>query len=233
MNEDLLLDNLPPSWVPWVRLVAEISFFLSLVAIPMKALLGPPKPGADSRWKQLVFWAMRVVDVLALNTTTIREKSRQARTRVAPPRSGVPPVTLLLVLGLAFASPGCASALHTHAVAADTSASLIEQTRLLIERELRAAEEAALARSPTREQAAQAVADLRRAHAPIESAYEALRLAHEAYVAAIVHAEAQGHDEPSLPAIGALRAAWAALIELARASGVALPAGAPALPGGG
>ncbi len=76
---DDLLTFLPPQWATWLRVIAELSFGLSLIAAAIKPMLGEPDPTSDSRWKQIVFYVMRGIDWAAVNTKTIREKDAQRK----------------------------------------------------------------------------------------------------------------------------------------------------------
>lgn len=70
---DDALAFLPPEWAAWLRLVAELSFALSLVAAAVKPLLGDPSPD-DPRWKRVAFALVHCVDWAAANSEPIRAK---------------------------------------------------------------------------------------------------------------------------------------------------------------
>lgn len=74
-----LSDILPPQWALWLSVIAQASFALSLIAAACKPLLGPPDPARDPTWKQWIFSLLRVVDFVAVNTTTIRAKDAQRK----------------------------------------------------------------------------------------------------------------------------------------------------------
>lgn len=146
-----------------------------------------------------------------------------------PGRSVPPggPMGLLLVL---VALVSCAATpLQTHATIADGTAQLIDEAGKLIKERALAGEESVLAISKSRAEAEARVADQRRAYAPLEAAYEALRLAHAAYVDAIKRADEAGLDRPDPDVARALTEAWHELVGRAQMLGLLLPTPPPEL----
>lgn len=235
-----LMPVLPPWALTAMRWIAEVSFLLSLAAKAAKRLgLGEPNPATDSKLKQRFYWALHFVDVLAVNTTPIREKDKHRdeleRTRAASmppgPRASIPPgigMTFMLAFALALAS--CATTpLQRHAEFADGSAQLIDAAGRALEQRIRQVEEDALDASATRDEAVVSIQRLRTTYAPLEAAYEAVRLAHAAYVDAILRASAAGHERPEPDVLATLSAAWVELLQRARMLGLNLPQPPPAL----
>lgn len=90
------MENIDLSWLPpqYLVIAMGICSFLYLLGIPaaiIKHYMGDPKP-EDSRGRALVFEILRVIDVLASNSTTIRTKlllaQKDAEIRAA---HGLPP----------------------------------------------------------------------------------------------------------------------------------------------
>jgi len=84
-----LIGLIPPEYAPIAALVAEIVLAFSVLAGGIKAFLGNPKP-SDPRWKKAFFAVTKWLDVLAVNTATVRQKQATAAKRPEippPPRS--------------------------------------------------------------------------------------------------------------------------------------------------
>ncbi len=80
MNEDLIgvLSLLPPWLTPWVLLVLQVMPIVALVLAVVKQKMGTPNPARDSWGRTFAFWALWALDWLALNSTPISEKLKQA-----------------------------------------------------------------------------------------------------------------------------------------------------------
>ena len=80
MNEDLIgvLSLLPPWLTPWVLLVLQVMPIVALALAAVKAKMGTPDPVRDSWVRTFAFYALMVLDWLALNSTPITEKLKQA-----------------------------------------------------------------------------------------------------------------------------------------------------------
>jgi hypothetical protein len=120
------------------------------------------------------------------------------------------------------------SNLRQHATAADVSATLLVDLSTQISAAWRDAELAALGASRTQEDAQERVAEVRARYAPLGIAYEAVRLAHAAYVGAILRAHSQG-GTLGASAAAELADKWRALLTLASSRGVELAAPPEAL----
>jgi hypothetical protein len=238
-----IISLLPPDVAKWVRFVAEWVFTLSLIALAVKRGMGEPNPATDGPIRQRVFWLLKAIDWLAINSTPVRtmDKHRDAlkgASQRPPPRTSIPPgagMMLLLVLPL-LALSCAATPLETHATIAVSSADVITEAGKLLQARLEAVERDAVATSGTREEARERVGRLRATYAPLEAAYEAVRLAHAAYLDAILRAHAEGRDRPEPDALLALSAAWVELVKRAEMLGLVLPEpgeGLAGLPGGG
>lgn len=85
-----VLDQLPPSWRPWLLVMLQVMPLIALLLPLVKRWLGTPDPMRDPAWKTAVFYVLIALDWLALNSTPVREKIRQARASM-PPRTSIPP----------------------------------------------------------------------------------------------------------------------------------------------
>lgn len=135
-------------------------------------------------------------------------------------------------LWLALLLMSCAATpLETHATIAASSADVIEQARVLIEQRIKRAEFDASTANAYQEDARAAVELVRQQYAPLEAAYEAVRLAHVAYVDGILRAHVAGRERPGPDVIAVLSAAWVDLVKRAEMLGLVLPQPPPALRG--
>lgn len=227
---DDLLSFLPHDIAEIVKAFCALVTACSLLAAAIKRAMGEPKP-TDSDFRRAAFRVLHWVDVLASNTEPVRLKMQRMDDdtwRKLAPKTIPPSIPPLHVIAFAFAfalpSSACAgSPLKAHATAADAAADVIDQAGAIIERRARIAEESAVAVSVTREEAAQRVAETRARFAPIEAAYEALRVAHEHYVTEIRIAAKDGRDDVSPDALRAIGVAWAHLAQLAELLSIQLP----------
>lgn len=69
------LSFLPAPYRDLVVALCELIAACSVLALALKPLFGTPKDG-DPSWKRFVFGLLRVIDVLAANTSTIRTKQQ-------------------------------------------------------------------------------------------------------------------------------------------------------------
>jgi len=158
-------------------------------------------------------------------TATLRSAEFQRKAGIA---AGI--AWLVSMAGLTLAaclSGGCgASALAVHAGVADATGEAITAAGAeLLEHRERALHEAIDA-APTREVAEQGVEVVRERYEPAVLAYDALRLAHDAYVDVLVLAAAGDVDDPARWARIAARVvvAWQAWAETGRALALDVPA---------
>jgi hypothetical protein len=158
-------------------------------------------------------------------TATLRSAEFQRKAGIA---AGI--AWLVSMAGLTLAaclSGGCgASALAVHAGVADATGEAITAAGAeLLEHRERALHEAIDA-APTREVAEQGVEVVRERYEPAVLAYDALRLAHDAYVDVLVLAAAGDVDDPARWARIAARVvvAWQAWAETGRALAIDVPA---------
>lgn len=170
---------------------------------PRRVTMQPP---AARSWIDVLFWS-----------------SPPAR-RMSRPTYTLARVGGRLVLLFAFALVGCgASALRVHAIAADTSGALLDATCQEV-RTTRGAEQLAVPHT-TLEETQALVDDVRARWAPAVAACNVVAEAHGAWVDAIVHAVTVGELDLTIALPLALRVvtAWADLVPLASAVGLALP----------
>ena len=158
-------------------------------------------------------------------TATLRSAEFQRKAGIA---AGI--AWLVSMAGLTLAaclSGGCgSSALAVHAGVADATGEAITAAGAeLLEHRERALHEAIDA-APTREVAEQGVEVVRERYEPAVLAYDALRLAHDAYVDVLVLAAAGDVDDPARWARIAARVvvAWQAWAETGRALALDVPA---------
>jgi hypothetical protein len=119
----------------------------------------------------------------------------------------------MIALFLLLLVAGCAaSPLKQHATAADVTADAITAAGEQISAAWRRAELQAVDSSATQGEALRMVAVVRDRYAPVSTAYEAVRRAHQVYVTAIVRANARGTEVPR-EVVTELAKAWQ---ELAR-----------------
>lgn len=174
---------------------------------------GPPTrprrvamPPAARSWIDALFWS-----------------SPPAR-RMSRPTYTLASVGGRLVLLFALALVGCgASALRVHAIAADASGALLDATCQEV-RTARGAEQLAVPHT-TLEETQALVDDVRSRWAPAVAACNVVAEAHGAWIDAIVHAVTVGELDLTiaLPLAARLVTAWADLVPLASAVGLALP----------
>lgn len=235
------LPMLPPVWQDRIRIACEVIALASLAVAGLKKALGEPNPAKDPKWKQRLFYALHILDVAAANTTPIRAKDKhrneleQTRAASMPPgpRPSIPPgvgMTLLIVLPL-LALSCAATPLERHATIAASSADVIGEAGRLLQARLEAVERDAVATSATQEEARERIDRLRAMYAPLEAAYEAVRLAHAAYLEAILRAHVAGRERPEPDVMATLSAAWFELVKRAEMLGLLLPQPPPALRG--
>jgi hypothetical protein len=74
-----LIGLIPPAYAPYAAGVCELIFALSVLATGVKAALGDPKPDEEPTWRVWLFKIAHVLDVLAINTATVRQKYKTAR----------------------------------------------------------------------------------------------------------------------------------------------------------
>lgn len=220
---DDLLTFLPPEWAAWLRVIAEVSFALSLLAAAVKPLLGDPSP-QDPRWKKAIFSLMHAVDLVAANTETVRAKKQRVKdeqvAQVLRKIRNTPPLMMLAVM---LVSSGCAgSQLRTHASIADAAEGPILAAKHFIE--VRAHDEAAAIRSRgmSADSERQEMAALQASYAPVESALTALIAAYNSYIDAIRVSHATGQEISHAVAM-ALLSRWQTFLDAARALGIQLP----------
>ncbi len=223
-----LLTFLPSEWASYLRVIAEVSFALSLLAAAVKPLLGDPRPGFDPKWKQRVFWLMHFVDWAAVNTATIREKTKRVNAieterqmkRIRTSSQAGPMFALALAL---IPSSACAgSQLRTHASIADASYAPITAAKSALERHIAADAAAVKARATSPEDERAQMSALQSSYARTEATFDLTREAYNAYVEAIQGSHATGADIPHEAAL-ALLSRWRAFIEAARAMGLTVP----------
>jgi hypothetical protein len=231
-----LLASLPPSWRPYVLLALSVMPFVSGGLMVAKWLYRkiygtdiPAPKSTDPWWRKLALSVLVVLDILATNSPPILSRLKAAWSE--PPRKGTPPGAAFLVLVLPVLLSCAATPLQTHAQVADGTANLIDEAGRLLERRIRLVEEDAVGASATRDEAVARIQRLRSTYAPLEAAYEAVRLAHEAYVDAILRAHAAGLGRPEPGALLTLSAAWAELAKRAEMLGLVLPEPSDALAG--
>jgi len=232
-----MLTSVPPSWRPYVLLVLSVMPFVSGGLMVAKwlhvKLYGTPIPApqkADPWWRKLALSVLVVLDIAATNSPPILSRLKAAWSET--PRKGAPPGTSFLLLILPVLVLSCAATpLETHATIAASSAEVIGAAGDALQARLVAVERDAVATSATQEEARARVDRLRATYAPLEAAYEAVRLAHAAYVEAILRAHAAGRERPEPDVIGALSAAWVELVKRAEMLGLVLPQPPPALRG--
>jgi hypothetical protein len=226
---DTIFDLLPEPYATWARIIAQVSFLASLAAIPIKKALGEPKPGADPRWKQLAFFCMHFVDVVAANTETIRAKTKKAKASIPPPAAAAGLVLLLCFLPATEACAATNQPLRTEALAADALGELLDDAEQVISERMHVIEQSAVALAPTKEESIAAFTQAKAKDAPLAAAYEAARAAHLAYVQALSKASQAGQDHIPPDVSAMVAAAWAALSQAARELGVHLPQAPPSL----
>lgn len=78
-----VLDQLPASWQPWLLVVLQTMPVVALLLPLVKRGLGAPDPERDPAWKTGAFYVLIGLDWLALNSTPVREKLKQARAKDA------------------------------------------------------------------------------------------------------------------------------------------------------
>jgi predicted translin family RNA/ssDNA-binding protein len=129
-----------------------------------------------------------------------------------------------LVLALAaMLAVGCASGLKPHAQAASVSASVIDSAGDAIEKVAREDFDRAKDTYPTGEELALEIQRLEDKYRPVESAYDALRGTHKAYVDAILKAQAEGKRSLEGERASLIVAAWRELLGVAQSVGINIP----------
>jgi hypothetical protein len=74
-----LIGLIPPKYAPYAAGLCELVFALSVLASGIKAALGDPKPDHEPTWRTWLFKIAHVLDLLAINTATVRQKYRVER----------------------------------------------------------------------------------------------------------------------------------------------------------
>lgn len=72
--ENIDLSQLPPQYVAISIAICSFLYLLGVLAAIVKHFMGDPAPETDSRLRAFVFEVLRVIDVVAANSTTIRTK---------------------------------------------------------------------------------------------------------------------------------------------------------------
>lgn len=130
---------------------------------------------------------------------------------------------LVLAALLSMSSQACASSqIRTHAQIADAAEEPILAAKHLIEARMATDAKALRERVSDTQAQQQEMVALQTSYAPIEGAFEALRLAYNAYVDAIQGAHATGGDVSHEAAL-ALLSKWQAFAEAARLMGLTVP----------
>lgn len=188
---------------------------LAVVSVRTSDVRHPRLPPKNSS-SQLEDTGVRDLEALGMDKPGEPRKKSPTRTFV-PPGTGV----VLLAAGLALSACGHRH-LKGHAIAAEQMANVITTSKDLIEAEAERREREAVEKAPSRDEAKAAVFRVRARFQPVERLYEAVRVAHLAYMEAIIRANAQGRGLDPMAA-GELLQAWTDLRNVAGALGVALP----------
>ncbi len=168
-----------------------------------------------------ILQAVKVV-AAALSARPSKAPAKDGKTKLGGP-SGLVAVAMLGALC------ACATPLKTHAQTASMSGDVIDTIGAVIENEARLAEQQAVDSEPTRDGARAAVDLVRGRFRPVEAAYEALRVSHAEYVAAVRSAHKAGQENLDGARTKQLLDAWRAVVEVGKPLGLKLPSPPQAL----